>query len=257
MTENTASLRDLLTRVAAGEIDPAEAARLLDEDPTAPTVDRATATVPSTVSGVVIKAGGVKLRVLHDPGVDTAVADGPHVVRHDGTTLVIEAPSGEGYRTTDAPRFLGWVPAVWTGGRGEKVTVRINPTLPLAIEATACSVEVVGHTAPLALTCTSSSVKVRGHRGAVTGSATMCSLDVEGILTGPGSLLCELGRLNLRTLPGSDLLLRTNGEMSSVKINGEATDLGFSTEGRSTLIGAGSVPFTLTLRMGSATVVAA
>lgn len=255
MTEDMNALRDLLTRVAAGEVDPADASRMLDEDPTAPTVDHAT--VPSTVVGVVIKAGGVTLRVLHDPSVDTAVADGPHTVRHDGSTLVIQAPGGEGYRTTDAPRFLGWVPAVWTGGRGEKVTVRINPALPLAIEATACSVEVVGHCADLALTCNSSAIKVRGHRGAVTGSASMCSLDVDGILTGPGSLLCELGSVTLRMLPGSDLLLRTTGEMSSVKINGEAADLGFDAEGRKTLIGAGSTPFTLAVRMGSATVVAA
>ena len=34
------SLRDLLTRVAAGEIDPAEAASLLDDDASAPGVGR-------------------------------------------------------------------------------------------------------------------------------------------------------------------------------------------------------------------------
>lgn len=255
MTGDTTSLRDLLTRVASGEIDPAEAARLLDEDPTVPTIDRTS--VPTSTVGVVIKAGGVKLTVLHDPGVDTAYVEGPHALHEEGGTLVIEMPSGEGYRTTDAPRFLGWVPSVWTGGRGEKVTVRINPELPLTIEATACAVEVVGHSAPLALRCTSSSIKIRGHRGTVTGSVTMSSLDVDGLLTGPGSLVCELGSVNLRMLPGSDLALRTTGELSSIKINGEKTDLGFDAEGRHTRIGAGSTPYDLSVRMGSATVVAA
>lgn len=255
MNDDTTNLRDLLTRVASGELDPAEAARLLDEDPTAPTVDRAT-TVPTTTVGVLIKAGGVKLTVLHDPSVDTAFVEGPHALRQDGGTLVIETPSGQGYRTTDAPRFLGWVPAVWTGGRGEKVTVRINPALPLTLEATACAVEVVGHCAPLALNGNSSSIKVRGHRGPVTGSVTMSSLDVDGVLTGPGSLVCELGSVNLRMLAGSDLALRTTGDMGSVKINGEKSDLGFDADGRHTLIGAGSTPYNLAVRMGSATVVA-
>lgn len=255
MTDDTTSLRDLLTRVASGDLDPAEAARLLDEDPSAPTVDRS-ATVPSTVAGVVIRAGGVKLTVLHDPSVDTAFVEGPHTLHEDGGTLVIEAPGSQGYRTTDAPRFLGWVPAVWTGGRGEKVTVRINPSLPLTIDATASAVEVVGHCAPLALTCNSSAIKVRGHRGPVTGSVAMSSLDVDGVLTGPGSLVCELGSVNLRMLPGSDLVLRTTGDMGSVKINGEKSDLGFDAEGRKTLIGAGSTPYNLAVRMGSATVVA-
>ena len=170
-------LRDLLARVAAGEVDPEEAARLLDEDPTAPTVDRVS--VEATVRSLVLRAGGVKLTVVADPSVDTLVADGPHALHHEGTALVLEAPHAEGYQTQPPPRFLGWVPTTWTGGRGEKVTVRVNPSLPLTIDATACGVEVVGLRAALTLAGSASAVKVREHRGTVHGSMSMGSLAVD------------------------------------------------------------------------------
>ena len=101
----TDPLRELLARVAAGEVGPDEAARLLDEDPTAPTHDRSSdlpAFPSGSVTAVMIKAGGVKLTVVADPTVDTLVADGPHALRQDGPTLVLEAPGADGWKTQAA-----------------------------------------------------------------------------------------------------------------------------------------------------------
>ena len=168
MAHDTDTLRDLLSRVASGDLDPAEAARLLDEDPTLPTLDSSlSAQTDVALGSIAIHAGGVKLTVVADPTVDAVVADGPHSLRRDGGTLVLEAPAGDGWRTTPPPRFLSWVPSVWTGGRGEKVLVRVNPRLPLSVEATACSVEVTGLRAALTLGGSASSVKVRDHEGAL------------------------------------------------------------------------------------------
>ncbi len=248
------SLRDLLTRVASGELDPADAARLLDDDPGAPTLDRTEA--PRAVTAVTIRAGGVKLVVVADPTVDTAVADGSHSVRHEGSTLVIDAPRTDGYQVEAAPRFLSWVPSVWTGGRGERVTVRVNPALPLTIDATACSVESSGTTSDLTLAGTSSSVRVKDHRGTLHGGITMSNVQVVGAITGPSAFTCELGSLNLRLTTGSDVVVNASAELGSVKVPGEKLSAGQDRTSRQVAtVGAGSHPLDLSVRMGSVTVV--
>lgn len=259
-------LRALLERVAAGEVAPDEAARLLDEDPAAPTLDRSAAVPASpsgTVAAVVVKAGGVKLTVVADPTVDTLVADGPHSLRQDGSTLVLEAPGADGWKTQPAPKYLGWVPnVVWTAGRGEKVHVRVNPALPLTVDASASSVEIVGTRASLTLGGSASSVKVRDHVGPLHGSVSMGSTSVVGVVSGPSDLTCELGSLDLRLDRGSDVAVTAYAEMGSLKVAGPggAGGSGGSHDGTSTqhlVAGAGTQPFGVTVRMGSASIVVA
>ncbi|MFN8167501.1 MAG: hypothetical protein U0S36_01810 [Candidatus Nanopelagicales bacterium] len=260
------ALRELLERVAAGEVAPDEAARLLDEDPAAPTLDRTgdlTASPSGTVAAVLIKAGGVKLTVVADPTVDTLVADGPHALRQDGATLVLEAPGTDGWKTQPPPKYLGWVPnVVWTAGRGEKVHVRVNPALPLTVDASASAVEILGTRAALTLGGSASSVKVRDHVGPVHGSTTMGSASVTGVISGPSDLTCELGSLDLRLQPGSDVAVTAYAEMGSLKVSrpDSRPDSFASYDGTSTqnvVAGAGSQPFGVTVRMGSASIVVA
>jgi hypothetical protein len=259
----TDSLRDLLTRVAAGEIDAAEAARLLDEDPAAPTLDRTSALTASpsgSVAAIIIKTGGVKLTVVADPTVDTLVADGPHTLRQDGPTLVLEAPGADGWKTQPAPKYLGWVPnVVWTAGRGEKVHVRVNPALPLTVDATASAVEIVGTRSSLTLGGSASSVKVRDHVGSLHGTLSMGSAAVVGTITGPSDFSCELGSLDLRLDRGSDVTVTAFAEMGSLKVAGgtEAETSFDGTASRTVVAGAGMHPFGVTVRMGSASIVVA
>jgi hypothetical protein len=266
MTDND-PLRDLLTRVAAGEVDPVEAARLLDADTvdrTAPTLDVTsdlTAFPSGSVTSVIIKAGGVKLTVVADPTVDTLVADGPHALRQDGHALVLEAPGEGGWKTQPAPKFLGWVPnVVWTAGRGEKVHVRVNPALPLTVDASASAVEIVGIRSSLTLGGSASSVKVRDHVGTVHGTLSMGSVAVVGVINGPSDLVCELGSLDLRLDRGSDVTVTAFAEMGSLKVAGgdvgtEATFDG--TASRTVVAGAGTHSLGVTVRMGSASIVVA
>jgi hypothetical protein len=259
-------LRDLLLRVASGDLDPAEAARLLDEDPAAPTLDRAsdlTASPSASVAAVIIKAGGVKLTVVADPSVATLVADGPHALRQDGPTLVLEAPGAGGWKTQAPPKYLGWVPnVVWTAGRGEKVHVRVNPALPLTIDATASAVEIVGTRSSLTLGGSASSVKVHDHVGSVHGTMSMGSASVSGTITGPSDYTCELGSVDLLLERGSDVSVTAFAEMGSVKIGRlEGKPDSFAsyegTSSQNVTAGAGTHPFGITVRMGSASIVVA
>jgi hypothetical protein len=259
----TDPLRDLLARVAAGEVGPDEAARLLDEDPTAPTHDRSS-DLPAFPSGgvtaVMIKAGGVKLTVVADPTVDTLVADGPHALRQDGPTLVLEAPGADGWKTQAPPKYLGWVPnVVWTAGRGEKVHVRVNPSLPLSVDATASSVEIMGTRSSLTLGGSASSVKVRDHVGSIHGTMSMGSAEVAGVITGPSDLGCELGSLDLRLGHGSDVTVTAFAEMGSLSVAGGSNGASSydGTASRTVLAGAGTHPFGVTVRMGSASILVA
>jgi hypothetical protein len=253
---DTSPLRDLLTQVAAGELDPGEAARLLDADPAAPTLDqRDDVRAEPPVSALAIHAGGVKLAVVADPTVDTAVADGPHALRREGSVLVLDAPGEDGFRTTPPPRFLGWVPTAWTGGRGQKVLVRVNPALPLTVEATACSVDVSGLRAALTLGGSASSVKVVDHVGALHGSLAMGSLSVVATVDAPSDLACELGSLDVRLLPGSDVTVTATCDLGEVKLPGSSG--AEKAAARQTYVaGAGTHPFTVAVRLGSASVAA-
>jgi hypothetical protein len=263
-SSDSTALHDLLSRVASGEIDPADAARLLDEDATAPTLDHRDLHADSPVTGtsssvtsLAIAAGGIKLIVVADPTVATAVAEGPYSLRQDGSTLIIEAPTAEGFQVQAKPRGLGWVPAVFAAGRGERVTVRVNPDLPLTLDATACSVDVTGVHADLTLTTTSSSVRVREHRGALHGSATMSNVAILSAVTGASSFLCEFGSLNLRLEPGSDVAVTAVAELGSLKVAGARATQDDAGLRQHAVVGIGSAPFDLTVRMGSATVVTA
>jgi len=258
MTEMPESpLRDLLDAVAAGEISPEEAARRLDEDPAAPTVD-AVHVPPAAPTSLVVHAGGVKLTVVADPTVDTVVVDGPHALRREGTTIALDVPSGDGWRTTPPPRLLRWVPAVWTGGRGEKVHVRVNPALATTVEATACAVEITGLRAALTLGGSASSVTVRDHEGALHGGMAMGSLAVVATVAAPSDLTCELGSLDVRLTSRSDVTVTATSELGEVKVAGPGHAFAETSTSHETLVvGAGAHPFTLSVRLGSASVVVA
>jgi hypothetical protein len=266
-----ATLRDLLARVAAGDLAPDEAARLLDDtvagDPTAtpapPAADRGTgttSTVSTTVSALRINATGVKLTVVPDPLVATALVDGTHAITHDGGTLVLDLPGGDGYRVDSKPRFLGWLPGSWAGGFGESVTVRVNPSLPLTLATMACSVDARGTHAPVTLNVISSSFKLVDHRGSLHGTTSMSSVSIVSEVTDDSELTNELGSLNLRLRPGSDVTVRATAEMGSLKVAGSPAMQPPTNDGsvrQSAVVGDGSHTFALVVRMGSATVVAA
>lgn len=251
------ALRDVLTRVAAGELDPTEAARLLDADPSLPTLDGSDGSAPTgvAVTSLTVRAGGVKLTVVADPTVDTVVVDGPHAMRRDGSAMVVEAPGADGWRTTPPPRFLGWVPTVWTAGRGERVHVRVNPRIPVVLEATACSVEVTGLRTALTLGGSASSVKVRDHEGALHGSMAMGSMTVAGTVTEPSDLACELGSLEVRLSARSDVTVTATAELGEVTVTGPGKAAKETSTARQTLVvGDGAHPFALAVRLGSASV---
>src|SRR5215207_4049118 len=92
----TDRIRSLLEDVAAGRIDPAEAARVLDELRTEgaqpPPEGEVGPPAVLDVTRLVIRGLSRSVHLIADPTVTTVSVDGQHVVRREGGTLVI---SGE------------------------------------------------------------------------------------------------------------------------------------------------------------------
>src|SRR3982074_2940021 len=139
--------RDILRRVASGELSPDDAAGMLDE-----AEPRGALAVTTEIPGeraarirVVRTAGWTE--IVGDPGVQEAVAEGPHVARRDGDTLIIEGEED----TAELPGFrFSWRRGYHLHfGDVRPLRIRMNPNLPLEVEAQAGSLRVRDVKAPI------------------------------------------------------------------------------------------------------------
>ena len=225
----TDDLRELLTKVAAGEVDPAEAARLIDGEAIATSSwggapadeteetgepDASATAVEAAVTAVEIRAEGVQLRVIADHGITGAVAEGPHTAELVGGVLRVRVPAADGLGFYFGRIKQGWI-------RPTRVDVRVRPDLPVSVDAIACDVQVSGLTGPLDLRASASSAKVRDQRGAFAAAVTTSKLDVEAsLVAGDSTVRAELSSALVRLLPGSDVAVTASGEMSSAQVTG-------------------------------------
>lgn len=251
-------LRDLLQRVAAGELSPEEGQRLLDETtPAAPTL------VPAdgpAVARVAVRGTGVRLTVVADPTVATAVADGPHRVERDGDRLVIRSGSdGDGYQTTSGPAsVMSWINSGLRGGT--RLQVRVNPDLPLEIAVVAGSLTVSGPQAPLVVSVEAGAAKLTGGRGPLRMTTMTGSADVSWQFTGESSIGVELGSAAIRVAAGSDAVVSADGSLSSIALRApDGTTYGTQTGSAIPAVtaGAGTGALAVAVRLGSAEVTVA
>ena len=210
----TTDMRTILSRVASGDLTPEEAQTLLQ----AAAVPTAALPVPLPVRGLVIRASGVRLIVLADPTVATAVADGPHRVEHDGDRLVIQSDLSAGEYQAEAPRsaFMTWIAAA--GRAGSTLRVRVNPELPLEVLSVTGALEISGVRAPLAVGVEAGSARLSGGCGPVSLSVSTGSADVEWQFTGNSTVTAELGSAKVAVLPGSDVVVSAESSLGSAQI---------------------------------------
>lgn len=261
----TAELRDLLTRVASGEITPEEGQALLDAAPAATALAAPQADPRTVVSRLAVRATGARLTVVADPTVDTAVADGPHRVSLEGDLLVIRSGTeGEGYETTGSPAtFKDWVSAGWRGATGQRggipLRIRVNPHLPLDVGLVAGSLHLAGVQAPVHVVVEAGSAKLEDGRGELTLTATTGSADVAWQFTGESSVGVELGSAAVRVMPGSDVVVTTDGAMSKLAVTTPDGALKADRVGRlgPVTVGVGSGRLAVSARLGAAEVTVA
>ncbi len=251
-------LKDLLNRVAAGEISPEEAqARLADAAPKGASTGATAATTetapPEPVRRISVRGSAVRLIVVADPTVDTAVADGPHRVSHVGDALTIHSDLSAGEYETEAPRSAF---ATWLGNvnrAGSTLRVRVNPGLPLEVLNIAGSLELSGMRAPASVGVEAGSAKLHDGAGSLALSVASGSAEVDWQFHGESSVSTDLGSARVTVLPGSDVAINAEATLGMATIRlADGTSIKASPAGNPpVLVGAGNGRLNVTSRLGS------
>lgn len=206
-------LRRLLDEVAAGEVAPEDAAarlRALRGQPrTAQEVDRS-----SAITRLRVRSSLAEGRIIGDPAVAGAVADGPHEARTDGSTITIDDRiEGRGFTFGAGRGLLG------LGRRAGRLEIRANPDLELDLELKAGDMTVTGMQGPVTATVTASSLRLDGFRGPIDLQVRAGDVEGQGRLTDGRSVVgCRLGEVRLDLHPDSDVTVTARARLGEVRL---------------------------------------
>jgi hypothetical protein len=218
--------RDILDRVAKGDVDPREAARLLAEleDGPEPAAEPAGAAdgprrgAAGAVRRVRVVSELGRVTVVGDPTVATVAATGHHEVREDGDAVEVRCAPEPAQR-------LGFVmlPSRGSGRRsqGLDVTIRMNPALALDLSVAAGKVAVRDVVGPIHAEVELGSLVIDGFAAPIDLSAAAGSIVARGRLDhGDSAVRCELGKVRLELAAGSSVAITARTELGSVTLPG-------------------------------------
>jgi hypothetical protein len=250
--------RAVLERVARGELTPTEAASLLEEmeagaaperDPrdwAADWAEPATRSEPQAPPPPAAEGGAAtRIRivcsigtadVVGDPTVREAVAEGPHVARREGDTLIIEGQPdvemGPGF-TFD-----------WAEGRHERharhmrmrrrgpgfrwgdmthLRIRVNPDLALDADAQAGRLRVRSVHGPIRANVQAGGLDITDFRSPFDVNVQAGSVSARGRLDGGASHVhCEAGSVRINLERGSSVRVSAHTTLGKVAFDGDA-----------------------------------
>ncbi len=251
-----------MEQVARGEISAEEAHRRLAQSPAVtpagPAAEPAPAASPPVESGepvarVAIRASAVRLVVIGDPAVDTALADGPHRAEKSGDRLTIHSDLSAGQYQNEAPRsaFASWLTSM--NKAGSTLTVRVNPDLPLEVLNVAGSLELSGVHAATSVGVEAGSARLYEGAGPLVLSVATGSADVDWTFSGECSVSTDLGSARVHVRPGSDVAITAEATMGMATIRlADGTTLKASPGGNPpVVVGSGAGRLAVTSRLGS------
>lgn len=255
-------LRDLLNRVAAGEISPEEAQARLQAAESASGPDASAGATPppadtgpraQPVRSISVRGSAVRLIVVGDPAVDTAIAEGPHRVTHSGDVLSVHSDLSAGEYQAEVPKsaFASWLGSV--NKAGSTLRVRVNPALPIEVLNVAGSLELSGLRAPAKVGVEAGSAKLHDGAGSLALSVASGSADVEWQFHGESTVTTDLGSARVSVLPGSDVAISADATIGMATIRlADGTSIKASSAGNPpVLVGPGNGRLTVTSRLGS------
>jgi hypothetical protein len=236
--------KEILNRVARGEISPEEGATLLD-DLASGRATTATEPPPGpTASRIRVRRAFGSIIIEGDAAVREAVATGRHSARREGDTLLIEGDDGSG-------EFA----FVWAGrrqirlGRPEHahpLRVRVNPELPLEVEAQAGTLRLAGVRGPIKVSVQAGSARLEGFEGPLDLEVQAGSVRGEGRLSkGSSRIRCEAGAIRIDLKSDSSVRINGKSALGSVQVDGGSHDDG------TWVIGGGEATLDVEAIMGS------
>jgi hypothetical protein len=158
-----------------------------------------------------------KAVVSGDPAVLAAVAEGPHLARQEGDTLVISSeswdPGSHGFVFSHGRSAHEWR----LGHHPLRLVVRMHPDLPLEVEMSAGALSVAGVRGPIQARVAAGSAKIDGLAAPLTASVDAGSLKVSGVLQeGASRVRCNAGSVVIHLERGSSLRIRARAELGSI-----------------------------------------
>ncbi|MCB0912580.1 MAG: hypothetical protein KDB60_13275 [Propionibacteriaceae bacterium] len=194
-----------------------------DPDEPAPASGRRRPTGSKGVDRISVRAVGRRVRIVGDPAVATASAEGPHVLRRNGSVLEVASdgeigPSLDGFSILRPPRNLDDVRAM---GLGKELYLRVNPAIIVDVEVTA------GH-----LACEGvpyfGKVRVTAGGAELSGIAEVNDVLVQAgsalvkgtITTGRSRVRVESGQLTVELADDSNVTVRGEAQLGKVSWSG-------------------------------------
>ena len=241
--------REILNQVAAGTITAEEGAARLDALESSPSSTPASAQVaaPPVAGGGVRKVRLVSrfgsTEVIGDPNVAVAVAEGPHKARQDGDTMVIEQSPITDETSFEFSRPQGRV--IINGfDFGRRLTVRVNPSLPLQATVQAGNLRVRGVEGAISGQVQAGNCTLDDFRGPLELDVAAGNVSATGKLTeGASTIRCEMGSVRLALDKASSVRISARTTLGKVAIEGDAVKDG--------VIGAGSGSLNVECNMGN------
>jgi hypothetical protein len=273
--------REILTRIARGELSPEEGATLLDElereqsesagQQTATTTQLAEPPGAGDLRRIRVVRGFGSIVVSGDSQVREAVAEGPHVAERIGDMLQFKASDVEGASgfTFDFPGGLwqrlseehrrhrsrfGWDAffnaqhPFWT------LNLRCNPALALEAVSQAGSIKVEGMNGPISGEVQAGSCTIEDFRDTLDLSLQAGSLRGRGVLDhGESRIRSEAGSVHLILERGSSVKVRARSTMGRIILGNDEPQDSFIFGGgsRELTVGDGAATLEIDATMGS------
>ena len=220
------SAREILEQVASGQLDPAEAARLLDQPAEAEPAEAASpkpgvgnAVVAPEITRIQVRGTSRRVRIIGDPSVATVAVDGQHTVRRDGSTLHVSGetevvPTDGAFTLLAGGRWREVAGRLQNVGQGLELKVRVRPDLAVGVEVIAGSVQVDDVPGLDHVRVTAGSLRVTGSERPLDVLVQAGSAQIETRQTaGRSRLRCESGSMQLTLLEGSDVRVRSDVQL--------------------------------------------
>ena len=204
------------------------------------------------VEKITVRAIGRRVRIVGESAVATLAADGPHVIRRNGSVLEVSSDgeigaSIDGFSIFKAPRNLDEFRSL---GLGKELFLRVNPAIEVDVEVTGGSLntERVPHLGKVRLTAGAAKLlDVEQISDALiqAGQAT-----IKGAITqGRSRVRAESGSLSVQLADASNVTVHGEAQLGKVSWSG-----GHTGAGDEVVMGNGSARLDIEVVMGHASV---
>ena len=276
-------MEEILRRVAAGELTPQEALPLLDAAGAGRVAERTVgggsdAEIPAwgtpgprtdhpgdpelptgPVQLIRINASYRPIQVVADPSVAEAFVSGEHTVRRDGAALVVEGglrfggddEGGPRFSFSQLPQTLAWARSL----QNDRLLVRVNPALPIELDAVGSSIRISGGEAGARMRLLAAAVKIDGLRGPLDIDASSSSIKGTIGPRGASRIAAESSSVKVSLLAGSGVRIHVRNRMGKVVLPSGVTKGDMVEPGvRDSVVGDGSGELTVESVMSSVTI---